>query len=108
MMFAFNAIKQGQGDNVSPMLFGAISVGINIVLDPIFIFVLNQGIGGAAKATVLARGVIGVLSVLTLFSRRHLLVLEARDLIPNLEDIGKICRLGTGLYHIECISRGIW
>ncbi|MDN5299883.1 MAG: hypothetical protein PWP51_2436 [Clostridiales bacterium] len=94
MMFAFNAIKQGQGDNISPMIFGAISVGINVVLDPIFIFALNQGIAGAARATVLARVVVGTLSVMTLFSTRHQLTLQLRDLVPRMDQIIKICRLG--------------
>lgn len=94
MMFAFNAIKQGQGDNVSPMVFGGISVGINIILDPIFIFILNQGIAGAAYATVIARGTIGLLSVLTLFSDRNTLKLMVKDLIPDYEMMLKISKLG--------------
>jgi len=94
LMFAYNAVKQGQGDNVSPMYFGAISVVINIILDPIFIFVLGQGIAGAAYATIIARGVVGLYSVMTLFTRSQTLILEPRALGLEKTSVFKICQLG--------------
>ena len=94
MMFSFNAIKQGQGDNVSPMVFGAISVGLNIILDPIFIFVLDMGIAGAAYATIIARGILAVISVLTLFSKNNTLPVYVSDLVPSAQDFIKIGKLG--------------
>jgi len=94
LMFAYNAVKQGQGDNISPMYFGAISVVINIILDPIFIFVLDQGIAGAAYATVIARGVAGIISVMTLFAKNQTLELNPRDLKIERASVIKICQLG--------------
>src|SRR6056297_928545 len=36
LLLAFTAIKQGQGDTVTPMKYTAISVAFNIILDPLF------------------------------------------------------------------------
>ncbi len=71
LIFSFNAIKQGQGDTVTPMKYGAYSVALNIALDPIFIFVLNLGIRGAAIATVISRGLFAVYAIYTLFKENE-------------------------------------
>ena len=55
LFFNINAIKSAQGDTVTPTILSSLSVILNIILDPIFIFTLNMGIAGAAWATVLSR-----------------------------------------------------
>lgn len=53
-------LLRAAGDSVTPLWFlGGASV-LNIVLDLWFVMVLNQGIKGAALATVIAQGVSGV------------------------------------------------
>lgn len=52
---AVRAVLTGEGDAATPMTIVLISAGLNIVLDPIFIFVLDFGIRGAAAATVAAQ-----------------------------------------------------
>ncbi|MFD2654952.1 MATE family efflux transporter [Gracilibacillus thailandensis] len=44
------------GDSKTPLLFVAIAVLLNIVLDPLFISVLDLGVQGAAVATILSQG----------------------------------------------------
>ncbi len=57
---AMSAWFQGQGDTQTPMRATLLSNGLNIVLDPIFIFgwgsVPALGVGGAAFSTVVAMG----------------------------------------------------
>ncbi|MBV1758223.1 MAG: MATE family efflux transporter [Dethiosulfatibacter sp.] len=67
LFFAYSAIQQGQGDTITPMKFGALSVTLNIILDPIFIFTFDLGISGAAYATVIARGIFAIIAVTRLF-----------------------------------------
>jgi putative MATE family efflux protein len=67
LFFAYTAIQQGQGDTMTPMKFGALSVTLNIILDPIFIFTFGLGISGAAYATVIARGLFAIIAVTRLF-----------------------------------------
>ncbi|MBS4537635.1 MATE family efflux transporter [Clostridium sp. D2Q-11] len=94
VFFAFNSIKQGQGDTYTPMIFGALSVGLNIILDPIFIFVLNLGVAGAAIATVLARGIFALYAVYTLFIKKEGIQLHKSDLKLNKTLLQKIISIG--------------
>lgn len=94
--FAFNGMKQGQGDMVTPMLVSAGSVILNIILDPIFIFVFDWGIQGAATATVLSRGLFNILALYLIFSKKHnTLKIERKDLKLNKEYLGKIAEVGA-------------
>ncbi|MFH1821612.1 MAG: MATE family efflux transporter [Methanobacteriota archaeon] len=52
-----NAILRGEGDAKRAMYALALGAGLNIVLDPIFIYTLGLGVAGAAWATVLSLGV---------------------------------------------------
>ncbi|MTI71302.1 MAG: MATE family efflux transporter [Firmicutes bacterium] len=92
--FAFNSIKQGQGDTVTPMKYSALSVGLNILLDPIFIFVFDFGIKGAAIATVLARGTFSIYAVYTLFLKGDGITLKLRHLKLKKKLLKKIISVG--------------
>lgn len=94
MMNAYNAIKQGQGDTVSPLVIGALSVGANIILDPIFIFVLDLGVHGAALATVLSTGVFALYGIVTVFSKKQGLKIELSDLKFDRDILAKIVSIG--------------
>jgi len=93
--FAFNGMKQGQGDMLTPMFLSAGSVILNIVLDPIFIFTLDMGIQGAALATVLSRGLFNFIALYLIFHKKHnTLGLTKRDLGLNKTYLMKIIRVG--------------
>ena len=66
LMNIYSAVRQGQGDTVSPMIYSVISVILNIILDPIFMFVFDMGLQGAAVATILARVAVSIPEVITL------------------------------------------
>ncbi len=50
-----NNLVRAEGDAKNAMAVMLVAVGVNIVLDPIFIFGLNMGIKGAAYATIIAQ-----------------------------------------------------
>ena len=52
--FAIYNIFASQGDTKTPMKIQVTALVINIILDPIFIYILGYGVAGAAIATVLA------------------------------------------------------
>ncbi len=52
--FTFGTIFSSQGDTTTPMKIQIIALVTNIILDPIFIYVLGYGVKGAAIATVIA------------------------------------------------------
>lgn len=65
-----SAIFRGLGDSKHPFIFISIACGLNIVLDVIFVLVLDMGVGGAAIATVIAQLVSVLLSIIVLVKKR--------------------------------------
>lgn len=94
MFFAFSAVRQGQGDMMTPMRLSAMSVFLNIVLDPIFIFTLDMGIGGAAIATVLSRGLFLIYAIYVLFFSGNGIQLHSLDLKMERKTIGLLLKIG--------------
>lgn len=62
----FAAIRQAQGDTVSPMFLNLSGIMINMVLDPLLMVVLHWGAAGAALATVTAKAVPAVIALVIL------------------------------------------
>lgn len=50
-----NGIFRGLGDTRTPLAYSLLFTGLNIVLDPLFIFTLNFGASGAAAGTAIAQ-----------------------------------------------------
>ena len=75
--YAATGIFRGYGDTKTPFLLGLVGLGLNVVLDPLFIFGLGpvpaMGVGGAALATVICLGASTGLMLVVLL-RRHLVV----------------------------------
>lgn len=59
-LFGYNFIStvlRSVGDSKTPLRFVGMAVGLNIVLDPLFIAGFNWGIDGAAYATIFSQGI---------------------------------------------------
>ncbi len=52
-----NNLLRAEGSSVASMIGLILGAVLNIILDPLFIFVFDMGVGGAALATVLAQAV---------------------------------------------------
>lgn len=70
MMVTVEHILRGTGDTRTPMIIIGFSLFLNAGLDPVFIFVLNMGLKGAAVATILAHSV-GCLVMLGFLLKRY-------------------------------------
>ena len=62
-------VFNGSGNSRTPFIINCVSLGLNIGLDPLFIFNFGMGVEGAAAATLLAQAVSAIL--LTLALRYH-------------------------------------
>lgn len=80
------------------VLIGAI---INIVLDPIFIFVFDLGVRGAALATIISQGCSAIWVVAFLVSKRSSLKIKLSYLKPNCKIIGSIAALGVSPFIMQ-------
>ncbi|MEA2097331.1 MAG: MATE family efflux transporter [Candidatus Cloacimonadota bacterium] len=98
IFLTYQSFAHGLGDTISPMKIQIISVSLNVVLDPIFIF----GIGfmprmetvGAAQATLISRIVAAVLAM-------YFLKKKTNQIIPNLEDIKPDKKLLKKIFDIS-------
>ena len=71
--FGLNAMLRSAGHPRFSMTATIVAVGINIILDPIFIFGLHMGVRGAALATVISQAV-AVVWQMTRFMNRNELI----------------------------------
>lgn len=96
LYFAFNSIKNARGDMVTPMIISAISVVINIILDPICIYdqYLGWGVAGAAIATTFSRSIVAVAIIVMVGFGKLGIKLKWKDLIFHKETIKKIVNIG--------------
>jgi putative MATE family efflux protein len=92
----FRSIMSGEGDVKTPVRFAIIGTVINIILDPIFIFVLKLGIAGAAWATITAQMSVTVLYFVFFFVKKDSLVqFKFSDFKFRWEIIGKTFKIGV-------------
>lgn len=99
-----NGFINAQGYGKTGMFTILIGAIINIILDPIFIFVLDLGISGAAIATVISQllSVIWVMAFLT--SRRSLTPLRVRQARIDLTATKQITQLGIAGFVMQATN----
>ena len=68
MYLGLNAVLRVSGYPITSMNLTLVSVGINLILAPIFIFVMDMGVRGAALATVIAQ-IICCVAIFCLFTK---------------------------------------
>ena len=96
---AFSSLLRGYGNTRTPMVVMAVSVLLNVVLDPILIFgvgpVPRMGIAGAAWATVAARSLAGLAGLYVLFGTNLGPNVRLDHLRPDLSYVRDIVRIGV-------------
>jgi putative MATE family efflux protein len=79
---ACNGVFTALGDSKTPLGFLIFSSALNIVLDIVFVTIVNFGIAGIAWATFAAQGLAAVLSFIMLLRRIHKMHLTKKHKIP--------------------------
>ncbi|WP_032122335.1 MATE family efflux transporter [Clostridium amazonitimonense] len=74
---------------------------INMVLDPIFIFVFNMGVKGAALATILAQIVSALWVLYFLLGKKSIIKIRKKHLVPNLKVVAPIMALGISPFIMQ-------
>ncbi len=94
MIMSLNNVVRAEGSPILSMKIMIFSSLLNIVLDPIFIFLLGMGIRGAAVATVLAKGAGALILLGHFFSGRSNIKLKGANLKPDFGIIKNIYKIG--------------
>ena len=88
-------ILRTEGMAVASMVGSITGAVVNIILDPIFIFGLNMGAGGAALATVLSNVVSSVLFIVLLATKSQRLSMRLRDCSVQGTELREILVIGV-------------
>lgn len=93
-----SAVFRAEGNIKISMITVLIGSLLNIALDPLFIFILNFGIKGAAFATVISQALATIFSLFYILSHRSIVRFERKYLIPNLKISSSIISVGFSAF----------
>lgn len=106
LTLGMNAFITAQGFTRESMITVLLGAALNIILDPIFIFVLDMGVKGAALATVISQAVSCIRVCTFLKGRKTLLAIRASYLKPDMKIISSCLALGFAPFVMQS-SEGI-
>ena len=118
-MFVLTNVLRAQGKATVAMWGLGISGVLNLLLDPLFIFKLNLGTGGAALATILSQAVCFLFSLTVFLSGRSIIALHPKYIAKEpavyrqiiLTGLPTICRqslgsLSAALLNVQAVVYG--
>ena len=107
LSLGLNQFISCQGKSKIAMLSILIGAGCNILLDPLFIFVFDMGIRGAALATVLSQAASAIWIVSFLCSKKSELRISLPNLRPRADMIRRIAALGISPFIMQITESAI-
>ena len=112
LLFLINAIYRGAGDASIAMWALVLSNGLNIILDPIFIFGLGPvpafGVEGAAIATTIGRGTAVIFQLLVLFYGWSKIRVAFKDIVLRVAVMVNLIKVSLGGIGQFLIGTSSW
>lgn len=112
LLWMLNGIFRGAGDASTAMRALWIANGVNIVLDPLFIFGIGPfpelGLLGAGVATTIGRSLGVCYQLWHLFRVGKIVKIHLQYLKPQLDTIGRLLRLAAGSTGQYLIASASW
>jgi putative MATE family efflux protein len=101
MGYSLNNLIRSEGNANIAMYSMLISAGLNLILDPIFIFVLNMGVKGAAWATIISQLVLMIWVIRHFRSKRSVIKLKPNNFKLEKEIIIYIITVGFAPFSMQ-------
>ncbi|SHI11075.1 MATE family efflux transporter [Desulfofustis glycolicus] len=101
---AMNNIILAEGRSKLTMISMLIGGGLNVILDPIFIFTLNLGIRGAAIATVISQAVTTCLYLWFILSKKGYLRFSPRLFVFDFAIYGEVFKIGIPVLVFQLLA----
>ena len=102
-----NTFISAQGQARTAMLSVLIGAVVNIVLDPVFIFVFHMGVAGAAVATIISQALSAAWVLRFLCSEKSGIRLKKTGMKPDFSLIGQIMALGVSPFVMSATESAI-
>ena len=83
-------VLQSTGNMIMPMISQLTGAVLNIILDPIFIYVFDLGVTGAAIATVIGQHISALLCIFFLFGKKQLVKIKVKNFRFNASTLKNI------------------
>ena len=99
--FGLNNVIRAEGNARIAMLSMLLSGGVNLVLDPVFIFVFHMGVKGAAYATVIAMLALDIWVIAHFLSKRAIIRLRMPNIRPDWKIISAILAIGMAPFFMQ-------
>lgn len=96
-----NFFINAQGFNRFGMITNLLGAGLNMILDPIFIYTFQMGIKGAALATVISQGITCAWVISFFFSKKTILHIRKEYLLPKWKILKSIVALGASPFFMS-------
>ncbi len=106
LTLGLNMFITNQGFSTTSMLTVCLGAVLNIVLDPVFIFLFDMGVKGAALATIISQCASCIWVLVFLTGKKTILKLQLKTMIPDLKIMVSIITLGVSPFVMqatECI-----
>jgi putative MATE family efflux protein len=105
--FGFSHCTRAQGFPTITMIGMILGAGLNTVLDPVFIFVFNWGVEGAAWATIISQLASAIWILSFNFNKKTVIRLRPRAFKPSLRIITDIMSFGSAQFLLQIIMSGV-
>lgn len=99
--FALNNVIRSEGNAKIAMYSMLISAGLNLILDPIFIFALDMGVKGAALATIISQFFLFVWVIYHFLNKNSVIKFKWQNFKPNIEIIVYIITIGFAPFAMQ-------
>jgi putative MATE family efflux protein len=105
--FGFSHCTRAQGFPIVSMVGMFIGAGLNMVLDPIFIFGFKWGVEGAAWATIISQFASAVWILVFSFGRKATVRLGFKDFKPSMRMVFMIMAFGSAQFLLQFVMSGV-
>lgn len=101
LTLGMNSFISAQGFSTVSMMTVCIGAVTNIILDPIFIFVFNMGVAGAAWATIISQALSALWAVWFLSKGKSILRLKKENLRIDMKVLAPCIALGVAPFAMQ-------
>lgn len=107
LSLGLNSFINTQGFARTGMLTVSIGAACNLILDPVFIFILGMGVKGAALATIISQFIAALWTFTFLTGKKTIIKIEKDCLIPNFKRTMKIFGLGLSGFTMSITNSAV-